>query len=111
MNIYKHYIDSKQNTDKTMLSVGEIAKLLNTTPEALQEFEKAYKVNCLGNEELERKSIGYKTIETAAESVVTHMCKKIIQDLVSQTSVYAFDGDLSHAAAMEIRTEGRSRSA
>lgn len=88
-----------------------IAKLLQTSPEALEQFEQTYKRLAL---DVEQEGAFTTNSRQAAEKAHTisgevtekpytetematakDMTEQIVQDLLAQTTVYSFDGDLS----------------
>ena len=89
----------------------EVAKLLQTNPEALSQFESAYKQLAL---DVEQEGTFSTNSRQAAEkahtipgeagqnpytedemSTAEDMTEQIVQELLAQTTVYSFDGDLT----------------
>lgn len=93
------------NEQSPALSKDTIAKLLKVKPEALARFEEAYKTYTMNEEpngffqQNSRQAAEQNhIIDLSAEPVsadTTELQKRIVAELLSQTSAYVFDGNLT----------------
>lgn len=102
-------IFGKKNATAGQLTKEQIAKLLNTSPEALAAFENAYKTKVLDTEVPNdvfninsrqandfRKTAEYLTNQTFEERNTEQLAKliqQITKELVSQTNTFVYDGE------------------
>lgn len=99
------------------LTTDQIAELLKTTPEAIKAFEDAYQTQCLDTvsdnffdinsrqmKNLTDTNYNFADIQLSTETAdnIHAMHAHIVEELIAQTTVYSFDGDLSKPA--EIKT-------
>lgn len=88
---------------KEMLSCDEAAKLLATSPEALEAFEKAYAAHALQPEAIDDNFFGVNSRQAAAikhsqdtdsgtEGLPEELIERIVTELVAQTKLYVYDG-------------------
>lgn len=87
------------------ISLDEAAKLLNTNPEALAAFEAAYAASPINSPEAEpdnffdvnsrMASQKLRESQTEERPEPKELIDRIVAELLAQTRIYAFDGDLS----------------
>ena len=95
-------ISEKINKENKVDSItkDEIAKLLNTTPEALEAFEKAYKKEVLESENIPENFFKINAKQAAElnkkednrEGVVIDLKDRIVKELLNETIVYDYNG-------------------
>ena len=99
-DMLKDLFNAPAAVKKAQISEEELCELLNTNPEALKAFEKSYqrctdkagvsnnlfKINNRQMAELQ------KGIQTDVPAELHDIVEKIVDDLVSQTMVYSYDG-------------------
>lgn len=83
----------------TSLSYDDMARLLRTTPEALAAFEQAYGKAKLEEPKDEHDLFGTNSREAVAmrskqglSDEAEALCRRIVDELVAQTSVWSYDG-------------------
>ena len=83
----------------TSLSYDDMARLLRTTPEALAAFEQAYGKAKLEEPKDEHDLFGTNSREAVAmrgeqglSDEADALCRRIVDELVAQTSVWSYDG-------------------
>lgn len=92
----------ERNIKKAALDKDDVAELLHTSPENLRAFENAYCTQVLDQEDPEE----FFQINSRQAAVRNHevnqdgtpdadLERRIIDELIAQTTVYAFDGDLN----------------
>ena len=92
---------------KSGMNKDNIAALLSTNREALEEFERAYQVNALNEESEDFFQVNSRQASAAARTIEDNLPltestimlaqaikKQIVDELVAQTYVYSFDGKL-----------------
>ena len=89
---------------KTAMTLDQAADLLGTNPETLAAFDAAYSAKALGDTttpdnffELNSRQASQMLRESQEDAGVTpeSLIERIIAELLAQTKVYAFDGDLA----------------
>lgn len=84
-------------TKKKALSQQAIAELINTTPEALQEFEKAYHVARITRDRT-ANTVLPDTVQPSSQltesqqASIDNMTENIVDDLLAQTKIWSTDG-------------------
>lgn len=94
----------------TGLSLDDAAALLKTTPDALSSFEKAYQRYAIDVDENEddpfhvNSRMAAKRNWGADSGIDRDLQHRIVNELLADTKVYAFDGDLSVAGSAKTLT-------
>lgn len=78
-----------------------LAELLNTTPEALEAFEKAYEMNvlelppedCYGQNSRQAREAKHSSTDTGTDLDIED---RIVEELLAQTTKYVYDGVSAH---------------
>lgn len=103
-DIFSSLLPAKQNGT---VSLDKAAELLKTSPAAIEAFEKAYFAAALNeqddnffhmNSRQAAEQNHERNMEIPAESDMERadaLCRRIVDELLAQTTVYQFDGDLS----------------
>lgn len=97
-------------TKKKALSPQAIAELINTTPEALQEFEKAYHVARVTRDRTADTALPDTVQPTSAltdaqEASVDNMIENIVNDLLAQAAVWSTN-DTKSTDITPVKTAG-----
>ena len=97
-------------TKKKALSQQAIAELINTTPEALQEFEKAYRVARITRDRTADTVLPDTvqptvTLTDAQEASIDHMTENIVNDLLAQAAVWSTN-DTKSTDITPVKTAG-----
>lgn len=97
---------NKENQPLPTLAKDKIADLLKTSPEALEEFEKAYKINVLDEPqdtgrmfEISSKQIADSRERQDIEKDAKALNDRIINELLAETAILVYDGE-----DLEIKT-------
>ena len=95
-------ISEKINKEDKVDSItkDEIAKILNTTPEALEAFEKAYKKEVLESENIPENFFKINAKQAAElnkkednrEGIIIDLKDRIVKELLNETIVYDYNG-------------------
>lgn len=102
---------------KGMLSCDEAAKLLATSPEALEAFEKAYAAHALQPEAIDDNFFSVNSrqasiikhsqdIDSGTEGLPEELIERIVTELVAQTKVYVYDGKSAYTKTFPMLPEG-----
>jgi len=75
--------------EQRKLNKDELAQMLETRPELLDKFEQSYRFNILSNTPCSRNLPERPPVET------TELYKRIVEELLEQTTTYRFDGSVS----------------
>lgn len=102
-------LSGKAPDETPKLTLDEAAELLKTSPEALSAFEKAYAIRCM--DDGDQGQIGINSRQASAKQhevndaagitddalvLSSAMQNQVVGELLAQTEVYVFDGDLDH---------------
>ncbi len=104
-----------EGTVTSKLTKDQMAEILKTSPETFAAFEKAYTVHALNGPEsddvfhVNSRQASAKAHEVEDPGILdgvqvasaTEMRERIVADLLSQTEVYVFDGNLGHGYQMQ----------
>lgn len=118
-NLLNNFVGGKGSLSPT-LSADKIAELLHTNPDAIQAFEEAYSKSALtlgpSNNFFEvnsrqvsaEKPVGNHEYNSRIMEAVDDLVKKIVDELLSQTEAYVFDGNLASVRKPLALPEGSS---
>lgn len=119
-NLLKAFAEGKNGISPT-LSADKIAELLHTNPGVIQEFEKAYNEKALdlgpsdnffdvnSRQAATEKSAENHEYDDETMEAVDNLVKRIVDELLSQTEAYVFDGNLASVRKPLALPEGSSK--